>query len=417
MAYIKPFKGLRYNLEKTMLKQVIAPPYDIISKDMREALEIKSPYNIVKLILPEGENKYAGAAHLLDTWQSEEILLKDELMSFYLYEQEYEFDHKRYSRIGFIGLAKIEEFKKNIIMPHEKILSTPVEDRFNLLRECKANLSSVFSLYLDNEKKLDKLFYYVKKTMPSASAVDDDGVKNTIWVISEEKDVNFLIDFMKDKKLYIADGHHRYTTALNYMKMMREMNHDGVDNIRDYDFVMMMFVNFYDDGLKIFPTHRVIDMREDFNIDNFMNKVKKFFDVKMLEGEGKIEEFFSDKAPTRIIIYFESKYYGIVLKDEFFEGLHPIYRKINTFILHEFIIKNCLSIKDEDVLKNKGINFVHNFQDVKKLCNVKNTIGFLLPAVNIDVVREIAENNLTMPQKSTYFYPKLSSGLVIYKHR
>jgi uncharacterized protein (DUF1015 family) len=413
MALIKPFRGIRYNLEKAVLKQVISPPYDIISDKMRDTLEIKSPYNIVKLILPQGEDKYKHAKKVLDNWIKDGILLEDSKPCFYLYEQEYVFGNQKYNRTGFIGLVKLEELGKGSILPHEKTLSTPIEDRFNLLQEVKSNLSQVFSMYMDQEKKLERLFNYIKKSIPSASALDDEGVKNSIWLITDEKDIQYLVDFMKNKKLYIADGHHRYSTALAYRNIRRSEEGVSENELRDYDYIMMMMVNFYDDGLKVFPTHRIINIGDGFNEKEFFKCINKNFDI--VEDIKDIQSFLSDSTVIRFILYIGEKCSGLVLKDESLEKLHPVYRKVNTYVLHELILKNCLNYNENELSKGHKITYVHTVEEVHNATNKFKTMAFILPPVDLNIIREIAENNLYMPQKSTYFYPKLASGLVIYK--
>lgn len=413
MVYIKPFKGLRYNLEKAVLKQAIAPPYDIISDKRRESLEIKSHYNIVKLILPQGEDKYRRAKETLDSWMNDHILIKDKVPCFYLYEQEYTFANQKYTRTGFIGLVKLEELGKGSILPHEKTLSTPLEDRFNLIKEVKANLSQVFSLYMDPERKLERLFNYIKKNIPDASAVDDDGVKNTIWLITNDRDIESLVEFMKEKKLYIADGHHRYATALKYRDLRRAEEGVGENEEKDYDFIMTMMVNFYDEGLKVFPTHRIIKVEDVFNEIEFLKSVNKNFVI--VENIEDIHSFMSDSSVVKFVLYMNSKFYGLILRDEPLEKLHPIYRKVNTYILSELILKNCLSRDENELSKKNRIIYVHSMDELYRSVNNLRSIAFILPPVDLNIIREIAEHNLYMPQKSTYFYPKLASGLVIYK--
>jgi uncharacterized protein (DUF1015 family) len=413
MAYVKPFKGIRYNLEKTVLKQVIAPPYDVISDKMRETLLIKSPYNIVNVLLPQDSNdKYKRAKNILDDWLREGILIQDKDPSFYLYEQEFESEGEKYKRTGFIGLVKLEELGKDNILPHEKTLPRPIEDRFNLLKEVKANLSPVFSLYIDQEKKLERVFNVIKKSIPVASAVDDWGVKNILWMITGEKEIKTLSEFMKDRKLYIADGHHRYTTALEYRKIRRSNEHVSENEEKDYDFIMMMMVNFYDNGLKIYPTHRVVNNIDGLNLDNLFKCINKNFDF--VEDIQDVNSFLSDTATIKFVLYCNNKYYGLVLRDESLEKLHPIYRKVNTYVLHELIFKSCLSFND-DMNKSDKILYVHTIEEVINIVKSSHGIAFILSSIDLSIVREIAENNLYMPQKTTYFYPKLASGLVIYK--
>ncbi|WP_231841020.1 DUF1015 domain-containing protein [Deferribacter desulfuricans] len=407
---VKPFKGVRYNLEKTLLKQVIAPPYDVISPEQKEVLKLRSPYNVVNLILPDGENKYEEAAKKYEMWKKEKILIKDPEPVFYLYEQEYEYEGKKYVRTGFIGLLKLEEYDKGNVFPHEKTLSGPKMDRFNLMKAAKANFSQIFGLYIDRDNFLEKIFSSIKKEMPVASAVNDEKVKNSLWLISDEEMKKSIEQFMKDKKIYIADGHHRYETALKYRDYMRELNGDSPEDIKPYDFVMMMFVNFYDEGLKVFPTHRVVEFND--KIDDFFEKLKRSYKVEKVDDFKVAEKKQKESDVPSFIVYYNGKFAFISILEEEYEKLHPIYRKVDTFVLEETVLKPILGFTDEKLLKKEGIYFVQNMEQIKKLEKEKDVLAFIVKGVDIEVVKEIAENGLVMPQKSTYFYPKLDSGLV-----
>lgn len=411
MVTVKPFRGVRYNLEKALLKNVVSPPYDVISEEEKEAYKTKSPYNVVKLILPEGEEKYVNASKIYNQWKSERVLIKDETPSYYVYEQEYQYEGKKYVRTGFIGLLKLEKFGTGKVFPHEKTLAGPKKDRFELMKACKANFSQIFGLYMDKENELEKVFSNAKKDMPVASAVDDEGVKNTLWIIQEQDIVDKISRFMSNKSIFIADGHHRYETALNLRDFFRKQNNDSPDEVRPYDFVMMMFVNFYDEGLKIFPTHRVVDLDESSDENGLLKKLKNYFDMEMLE-ESNYRNFLKRDNHCNIVMLMDDKYYGLSVKDDNYEKLHPIYRKVDTYILQELIFKGVLGISEERLLNKEGITFVQSEEEVKKIVRKKKAVGFIMNGIPIDVVREISESGNVMPQKSTYFYPKLQTGLV-----
>ena len=411
MVTVKPFRGVRYNLEKALLKNVVSPPYDVISEDEKEAYKTKSPYNVVKLILPEGEDKYENASKIYNQWKSERVLIKDESPSYYVYEQEYQYEGKNYVRTGFVGLLKLEEFGIGKVFPHEKTLAGPKKDRFELMKASKANFSQIFGLYMDKENELDKIFTNAKKNMPAASAVDDEGVKNTLWLIQDQDIVNKISRFMSDKSIYIADGHHRYETALNLRDFFRKQNKDAADEVKPYDFVMMMFVNFYDDGLKIFPTHRVVDLDETFDEKEFFNKLKNYFHVEEIQ-ENNYSEFLKMDNHCNIVMLIDDKYYGLSVKDDSYEKLHPVYRRVDTYVLQELILKDALGMSEERLLNKEGITFVQSEEQIKKIARKKKSVGFIMNGIPIDVVREISETGNVMPQKSTYFYPKLQTGLV-----
>jgi uncharacterized protein (DUF1015 family) len=300
------------------------------------------------------------------------------------------------------------------VYPHEKTLSGPKKDRFELMKSCKTNFSQIFGLYMDKENKMNSVFNDAKKNMHTSSAVDDEGVKNTIWTVSDESSVHLIEDFMKDKAIYIADGHHRYETALEFRNYMRELNGDVEGEEKPYDYVMMMFVNFYDEGLKIFPTHRVVDVEADFDFDGFMEKLKQQFSVEELADGDAAEAFVNDPSNGRAIaVYFDNKYYGAKASDEVIEQLHPVYRKVDTFLLQKSIMIDMLGLTEDRILRKEGVYFVQTMDRIQELSADKKAVAFILKGVDIDIVREISESGLVMPQKSTYFYPKLQTGLVI----
>ena len=417
MSVVRPFNGVRYNLEEVLLKRVVAPPYDVISPEMKQALKDKSEYNVVTLDLPDGEeNKYNNAARLYQEYLEKQILVKDMKPGFYVYEQVYEYCGKEYVRTGFIGLLKLEELGKGSVYPHEKTLSGPKKDRFELMKACKTDFSQIFGLYMDKENRMNLVFNESKKNMPTASALDEEGVKNTIWSVTDEKTVRMIEDFMKDKAIYIADGHHRYETALNYRDYAREQNKDVENEEKPYDYVMMMFVNFYDEGLKIFPTHRVLEVDAGFDFKGFMGKLATDFDIEQLKDADTTGKFVNDPASGRAMaVYYDGIYYGIKAKDDVIEKLDPVYRKVDTYLLQEGIMKKFLGVSDDRLLKKEGVYFVQQYAQIEKLAADKKAVGFILKGVDIDIVREISESGHVMPQKSTYFYPKLQTGLVIYQ--
>ena len=417
MSIVRPFAGVRYNLEEVLLKSVVAPPYDVISPEMKQELKDKSPYNVVTLDLPDGaDDKYANAAALYKEYLDNKILVKDQKPGFYVYEQVYTYGGKEYVRTGFVGLLKIEELGKGSVYPHEKTLSGPKKDRFELMKACKTNFSQIFGLYMDKDNRMNLVFNEAKKNMPTASAMDDDGVKNTIWSVQNENTVRMIEEFMKDKAIYIADGHHRYETALNYRDYAREQNADMEKEEKPYDYVMMMFVNFYDEGLKIFPTHRVLEVDSSFSFDAFKEKLRFDFSIEKLADAAAADAYVNDASGERTMaIYYDNTYYGIKANDEVIENLAQVYRKVDTYLLQEGIMKKFLNVSDERLLKKEGVYFVQTLEQIEKLAADKKAVGFILKGVDIEIVREISESGMVMPQKSTYFYPKLQTGLVIYQ--
>ncbi len=415
MSIVKPFKGVKYNLENVLLKQVIAPPYDVISPEMRENLIQRSPYNVVQIDLPVGgDDRYDNAGEQYRNWVKEGILVKEEQPTFYLYEQVYEFGEKQYVRSGFIGALKLSEFGKGKVFPHERTLSGPKQDRYELMKASKANFSQIFGLYQDGENLLDTVFNEIKKTMPAASAVDDENIKHSVWLINKPENIEYIQNFMKDKSIYIADGHHRYETAIRYRDTMRMLNGDTSDDLKPYDYVMMMFINFQDKGLKVFPTHRVIDVDENFKDSVILDGLKSSFDYVKLNDKDDINIFMNDTANQTGCWVFKGMQgnYGMKIINEAVEGLHPVYRKVDTYLLEDLVLKSHLGFSEEKLLAKDGIHFMQTFDEISNYMQNNPSIAFILHAEDMETIREVSESGLVMPQKSTYFYPKLATGLI-----
>lgn len=415
MSNVKPFKAIKYNAEKVLLRQVITPPYDVITGEMRDKFLAKSPYNAVRIDLPEGgEDKYKIAGNLYKQWKDENVLIKDEKGSFYLYEQIYEFDGKQYTRTGFVGMIKLSEFGKGCVFPHEKTLSGPKADRYDLMKASKANFSQIFGLYRDDSGGLYSTFSEIKKSMPAMSALDDEGVKHTVWPITEQDMLNKIDNFMKDKAIYIADGHHRYETALKYRDDMRKEEGIPSDEVRPYDYAMMMFVNFSDEGLKVFPTHRVVDVAEDFKDDGFLSSIKNVFEVTPLENEDGARKFLEEtaKIPGSWVFVGRQGIYGMKTVAEAMDATHPVYRKVDTYLLEDLVLKKYFGFTEDKLLSKKGIHFIQTWNEINEYMKERPSVAFVLHPENMETIREISESGLVMPQKSTYFYPKLATGLL-----
>lgn len=417
MAIVKPFKGVRYNAEQVLLKNVITPPYDVITPAMRANYVAKSPYNAVLIDLPVGEDdRYMVAGNLYRKWKEANVLEKSNNDSFYLYEQVYEYNGKTYTRSGFIGALKLSEFGKGKVFPHEKTLSGPKADRYELMKASKANFSQIFGLYQDSENRLSTIFNDVKKKMHSASAIDESGVKHSIWAISNEENITKIQSFMRDKSIYIADGHHRYETALKYRDDMRVSEGLTEGEERNYDYVMMMFVNFMDDGLKVFPTHRVIDVADTFEDKDLLEYAKNLFEITTLENKESADVFLKDSMGIAgaWVYYGRSGIYAMKLLQDAIDKQHPIYRNVTTYLLEDLILKGYFKYSDERLLAKAGIHFIQSWQEIDDYRKENLSVAFVLNGENMESIREVSENGLVMPQKSTYFYPKLATGLLFY---
>lgn len=415
MSNVKPFKAIKYNTEKVLLKQVITPPYDVITPEMREKFLTKSQYNAVRLDLPVGgDDRYKTVASLYKQWREEKILIKEEKPGFYIYEQIYEFDGKQYARSGFVGMIKLSEFGQGSVYPHEKTLAGPKIDRYELMKATKANFSQIFGLYQDTSNGLSGIFNEVKKSMPAMSALSDDMVKHSIWTISDNEMIAKISAFMKDKSIYIADGHHRYETALKYRDDMRKVESVAPDEVKPYDFTMMMFVNFMDEGLKVFPTHRVIDVDTDFKDEDFINSIKNTFEVTVIPNEEEAKKFMTETANLTGVMVFIGRqgFYGLKLLPAASDVLHPIYRKVDTYLLEDLILKKYFKFTEDKLLAKEGIHFIQTWDEIDAYKVKMPSVAFVLHKESVQTIREVSESGLVMPQKSTYFYPKLATGLL-----
>ncbi len=436
MAKVLPFKGIRYNQKIfSDLSQVTAPPYDVISPQGQKLYYDKHPDNIIRLILgmeyPEdstAENKYTRAKNFFYSWLKNNILVYEDQPSIYFYTQEYKLKDNSSVKVrhGFISLVKLEDFSQGIICPHEQTLSAPKKDRLELMRNCEANFSQIFGLYEDKSFIMENELSHIYKNEPTINIVDHEGTVNKLWKISDTETINKITILMSKKTIVIADGHHRYETALNYRNERKENNPNHTGN-EPYNYVMFMLVNIDDPGLIILPTHRLIHNLPEINIAMFLEKLSEFFIVTRLKTEdnpestiiNRMEEIGKNKHVFGL--YTEkNEYYLLVLKDD--KALErysdhsksKAWKELDVAILHNLIIEQFLDINHHHLKDGKHIVYNHNFNEcVEKIKNKEFQLVLFLNPTRSNQVMEISGHGELMPQKSTYFYPKLLSGLVI----
>ncbi|MCL4872703.1 DUF1015 family protein [bacterium] len=443
MAEIIPFRGVLYNPAKVGdLNKVMAPPYDVIPPAKQDELYDRHPNNVIRLIFGkvrpedrEGSDRYSRAASDFQRWLSEGVLVQDERPCMYYYTQTYsEKDGSRKTRKGFIALSKLMDFGKGI-HPHERTLSGPKADRLKLMQASDANFCSIFSLYSDPALKANKLLDAAASgRKPDIDVTDDDGTVNRVWRVDDQKVLDVITESMKDKALFIADGHHRYETALNYRNMMREKAGNQTGN-EPYDYVMMYFSNMDDEGMTIWPTHRVVHSLVDFNPDGFLSKCAGYFDLREFSygkpDEAAVREAFlkelkkAGESAVALGLHIRARdiYYLLTIKsqdtmDKVFGGAIPeVFKRLDVTVLHSLIFAKILGMTQEAQERQENLVYVKSFEEVIAACsNDKNQLVFLLNNTKIEQVKAVAEAGFVMPQKSTYFYPKLLSGLTINFH-
>ncbi|MFQ5965103.1 MAG: DUF1015 domain-containing protein [Candidatus Scalinduaceae bacterium] len=441
MATILPFKGLRYNPEKIKdISKVITPPYDIISEEDKEGYYQLHPNNIIRLILGrdfpddnQSSNKYIRAAEFFDTWRKENILIQDTEPAIYVYAQEFTLDNKRYVRRGFISLVKLEEFETGQIYPHEHTLAKPKEDRMNLMKSCNANFSQVFAFFEDEDSKISNLLHKVSEGDPGTSItpevdfIDGFGVKNLLWIIKDNKIIEEISSQMKNKALFIADGHHRYETALFYRDLIRGNEEAMKSNGNSpSDYVMMMCVSMEDPGLQILPTHRLARNIKDLKPEKIKNSLNEVFDISDMGNDCSVETLMQklseDAHKHKLSMYIgegEKKFYILTLRDEklldqILTDEYTEWKTIDTGILHGFIFDRILGIQAKNISKSESVKYIQGVEDAVASVNEgEYQIAFFLNPTRIDQVRDIAIKRHKMPPKATYFYPKLMTGMVI----
>ncbi len=412
MATLKPFKALRYTEKAGDMKNLACPPYDIISDKQYEELLENSRYNVIRLELPkEGEDVYATAAATLQEWVDNGILAQDQTEGLYLYREEFEISGQRKSICGIIGAVQLEEFSKGIILPHENTLSAAKEDRFNLMCATGCNFSLIYSLYFDEDKNtLQKCEDAVKDTKPFASFCDGDGVTHTFYKIENTDEI--CQDFA-DKKLFIADGHHRYETALRYRDTKQ------TDGSR---YVMMMLVPMESDGLVVLPTHRVIKNSENFDAAKLLKNCGEYFDITEMPSkaaaENALQEVY-DGGKIGFVFYCKGKFYTLTVKDQnaqkaLTKGVESPVDELDVTVLHTGILERFLGI-DLQVLKGgERVEYYKQADDAVKRADDCDC-AFLLNPTRVKQIADVASAGGKMPQKSTYFYPKLITGPVMRK--
>ena len=431
MAEILPFKGIRYAQGKgEALERVVSPPYDVISSEEREGLYRKSDYNIIRLILgkefpgdDEKNNKYSRAAAFFREWLREGILREDEKPAIYIYEQEYFHKGEKKIRRGFLALLRLEDFARGAILPHEETLSRPREDRLHLLRACQANLSPIFALYADPTRVMDGLLEEERELLLEAK--DAQGEKHRLWAFTSNEKIERLKRFLKDKELYLADGHHRYETALNFRNEMRQKS-SSCTGREAYNYLMAYLTNMDSAGLVILPAHRLVSGLENLNGERLREGLNRLFEVTPFgEGEDNLQRLLSSLEEKNAEEHLFGMYGAeglclLRLRDEavlrrLIEGDKPwSWKRLDITILHQVILNGILAVGKR--LDEEKIAYLADAGEAfRSVREGKHQLAFFVNPTRVSQVRDIARAGERMPGKATYFYPKLLSGLVMRK--
>lgn len=419
MAEIRGFRGFRYDLGTVgSLSDVVAPPYDVIGPELQQKLYDLSPHNAIRLELTkdepgddESENKYTRAGRTLKAWIAEDALRQDTARSLYVYEQEFEAEGKTYTRRGFFARVRLEPFGTGRIFPHEQTMSGPKADRLKLYQATGFNLSPVFGLYPDPENEVFRVLEPFTRKSPPLVAKDHLGVTSRLWVITDTQAISAVTGLMGPKPVFIADGHHRYETGLKYAE------EQATDAESPANFCLMMLVSMGDPGLIILPTHRLVSGLPAVTAAQVEKALGEQFEV--VGRFGTAEECWEhiEMDGAQDVLGFgtvaDGKWFAAKLRDPaVMAGLAPeqsaAWQGLGVSILHKLVLEKQLA-----ALGTPSLTFVHLLKEVTDAVAAKAyQVAVLVPPATMDHVEEIAGNREKMPQKSTYFYPKLLTGLV-----
>lgn len=442
MAVIIPFRGIRYNPEKVEnLADVVTPPYDVIDPAAQDRYYRRHPFNIIRLEygkILEGDgpdnNRYTRAAAHFSSWLKEEVLAPEKGPALYLYEQEFDAGGRKRVRTGFICAVKLEPYEKGVVLPHEETLPKHKADRLDLMRACRANFSPIFSLYADPEMSVSGALRGAAGALPPDAALSDEkGEIHRLWVIRDSETINTVQRLMADKRIFIADGHHRYETALNYRAGRRTGS--GTDEAA-YDYVMMTLVNLHDPGLVVLPTHRLVRNVNERYITGLTRQISRDFDLEEFPLTPQRDNFknfldrLAEKGSTSAGPYPHRHVFGIYpgggkiylasLKNEndlvklMPQDKSQAWQGLDVSVLHCLIIEKHLGIGGKLLARGEHITYTREEEGALGAVDSGDyQLALFMNPTLVEEVTEVAAGGEKMPQKSTYFYPKLITGLVI----
>ena len=445
MAKISPFRALRYDPARVNPAQTVTQPYDKITPAMQDGYYQASPYNLVRIILGKREpdeknnNVYTRAAAYFRDWRREGIFLQDPQPSLYAYSQTFTVpgDLTQYERRSFIALGDIEDYSEGVVFRHEQTLSKPKADRLNLLRATGAHFGQIFMLYSDSGE-IDSLL--TTSAPPQIEVKDEYGVVHRVWRVSDAGVIELVRSKMRDKKLIIADGHHRYETALTYRNERRAAAASQMSSFprersnvatlvraepetAAYDRVMMTFVNMNSPGLVILPTHRVVHSLTEFSAERFVSTLRSYFNVEAIpskldatQATNRLRE--AGQSGTALLAITPERDYLLTnprANASPFGGLSAQQQSLDVVQLHKIVLESVLGLSEESIRNQENISYLRDAAEaIARVRNQQANLAFLVNPVRMDQMRDIAFAGEVMPQKSTDFYPKMLTGLTIY---
>ncbi|TES84450.1 MAG: DUF1015 domain-containing protein [Dehalococcoidia bacterium] len=431
MAEIHPFRGVHYNQRQVKdLAEVICPPYDVISPQLQQELYQRNEYNFVRLEhnreLPQDttkDNKYTRSAAVLERWLAQKVLVADETPSIYLHDHYFHHNGREYRRRGIIAGVRLQEWADNVVRPHEGTLAEHTTDRLSLLWVCQANTSPILALFEDKGGRVSALLTKKEKSLPMLSSGEIDGERHNLWAINDPEAINQLGASLSDQPLYIADGHHRYESALTYRRE-RRAGSSSVSGEEAFNFVMMELVDFADPGLVILPAHRLVRGMSKAALSELAARLQSFFEVEELpvgkaDAWGQINGLLSggDSSEVKLVLLglVEGRLLQLRLRDfnaadQMMPHFHSeLYKRLDVDIV-DSVIPHELGRGGE------SITYSYDGQDaVNRVLSQEYQLAFLLSPVRVEAVKAIADAGDKMSRKATYFYPKAPAGLVLHR--
>jgi uncharacterized protein (DUF1015 family) len=431
MAEIIPFKALRYDPDQVKLEDVLTQPYDKITPEMQTKYYERSLHNLVRIILgksgetdTEAFSVYTRAKEYFNDWRSAGILKQDAEPGLYAYSQTFAIPGTRdlSERRGLIALGRIHDYSDHVVFRHEQTLSKPRADRLNLLRATQAHFGQIFMLYSDPQAEVDALLKAKTEEDPDTSVLDEYETLHRVWRVQDPALIQQVQQIMRDKKLLIADGHHRYETAMAYRNERREQS-GSPDPNAPYEFVMMTLIPMESRGLVILPTHRIVHGLPNFDREQMMESAAQFFDIDRIDmrTENRSATTMLSQAGENgtafVAITRQGPYLMRAKKDVIEDALKDIpelQRSLDVVQLHKILLERILGISEEAIRNQENIRYERDAFEAISWVRQGANVAFLMNPAKIDQVRDIAFAGEVLPQKSTDFYPKLLSGLTIY---
>ena len=416
MVDVKPFRAIRYTELAGKLENLITQPYDKIDSDQQKEYYAKSPYNYCRLILPMEKNKYETAQQRIQEWISEGILAKDAAPAVFVYRHEFKLSGKTCTRTGLIAALRLCAYSENKVFPHEVTHGAPKADRLNMLRTAQKNLEPVFLIFSDPENQVANFFAETTKKQPTIEVEDAFKIKHAVWQITDPQKIKFAQKALEDKAFVITDGHHRYESALAYRDERRAQEPWTEDSA--FNFHMSYMVPVQDEGLVILPTHRLL---KKFKLTRtVMQQLKKFFAVSEITPTVKaLEDFLeSHKQAPAFCIYDGAKAYGLILKDA--EAVSELVNSGNsqkTYVLDVVILRDIvfkIVLKTGELKIDEDILYAASTRTaLEKVDSGEAKLAFLVNCIDPETVWQLAQKHERLPEKSTDFYPKPVSGLMM----